>query len=372
MSRRVRLRVDATPLAAEALTGVGVVLLETVRALADPRFAGRVETTLFAPFSERAAVARRAPDGVRVRGVPLPRRVFGLLTRTPLPIDVLIGRGVYFFPNFRNWRTLSPSITFVHDVCFAAQPAMVPEERRRFLRAHVPGWLRRTSLVATGTPSAAREIEQLLGVGADRIRVLPTTVDSGVFRPRPREEERAVAGELQVDRYLLFVGAREPRKNLPLLIRSYAAADRPVGHTLLLVGATGWDDGEIVAEVRSATEAGADVRIVTRPIPAEVLPALISGAEALVLVSHHEGFGLPALEAVASGTPVIASDVPGIRDALAGHEDAAVFVDPERQDELVQALEIAMAAPRRVDPGRIRPWTDAAEVLVRTAEELAA
>ncbi|WKK71819.1 hypothetical protein Q0F99_01150 [Rathayibacter oskolensis] len=83
MSRPVRLRIDATPLAAEALTGVGTVLLETVRALADPRFAGRVETTLFAPLSERAAVERRAPAGVRVRGVPLPRRVFGLLTRTP-------------------------------------------------------------------------------------------------------------------------------------------------------------------------------------------------------------------------------------------------------------------------------------------------
>ncbi|WKK71820.1 glycosyltransferase [Rathayibacter oskolensis] len=247
----------------------------------------------------------------------------------------------------------------------------MPEDRRRFLVANVPGWLRRTSLVATGTPSAAREIEQLLGVSADRLRVLPTTVDSRVFRPRSHEEERAVAEELLIGRYLLFVGAREPRKNLPHLIRSYVAAARPAGHTLLLVGATGWDDGEILAEVRRAQEAGADVRIASRPVPADLLPPLVSGADALALVSHHEGFGLPALEAVASGTPVIASDIAGIRDALAGHEDAAVFVDPGEQDALVRALEAAMAEPRRVDPGRIRPWTDAAEALVEAAEELA-
>ena len=299
MNRPVRLRIDATPLAAAAMTGVGHVLLETVRALADPRFAERIELSLFAPASEAAAVRRVVPPGTVVVGVPLPRRLFGLLTRTPVPLDPLIGRGVYFFPNFRNWRTISPSITFLHDVCFAAQPALVPEERRRFLTAHVQQWLRRTSLVATGTPSAAREIEELLGVPADRIIVLPTTVDDSVFRPRPREESESIAAELQVGRYVLFVGAREPRKNLPHLIRSYAAARRPEGHSLLLVGATGWDDGEILDEVRRAEEAGADVRIVARPIADAELPALIAGADAVALVSHHEGFGLPALEAVA-------------------------------------------------------------------------
>ncbi|KQQ10518.1 glycosyltransferase family 4 protein [Rathayibacter sp. Leaf296] len=370
MSRPVRLRVDATPLAATAMTGVGHVLLETVRALTDERFADRIQLSLFAPLSERAAVRRAVPAGVRVVGVPLPRRLFGLLTRTPVPIDLLIGGGVYFFPNFRNWRTLSPSITFLHDVCFAAEPALVPEERRRFLTAHVAGWLRRTSLVATGTPSAAREIEQLLGVGAERLRVLPTTVDSAVFRPRSREETAAVAGALGVERYVLFVGAREPRKNLPHLIRSYAAAERPEGHSLLLVGATGWDDDEIVEAVESATRAGADVRVVAQPVSDEMLPALISGADALALVSHHEGFGLPALEAVASGTPVIASDIPGIHDALAGHEDAAVFVGPGDRDALVRALEDVMRRSRRVDPGAIRPWTDAAEALVTAAEQL--
>ncbi|KQP97589.1 MULTISPECIES: glycosyltransferase family 4 protein [unclassified Rathayibacter] len=372
MSRRpVRLVIDATPLAAGALTGVGHVLVETVTALMAPEFADRVEVVLIMPASERAAVARHAPAGARLRSVPLPRRVYGLLTRTGLPIDLLTGRGVYFFPNFRNWRTISPSITFLHDVCFAVEPGLVPADRRRTLTANVPRWLARTSLVATGTPSAAAEITTHLGVDESRIRVLPTTVDTAVFRPRPEAERTAVAAQLDLDRYVLFVGSIEPRKNLAHLVRSYAAAERPAGHTLLLVGANAWEDDDVREELERAVDSGVDARIAAQPVSDAMMPALMSGADAVALVSLHEGFGLPALEAVASGTPVIASDIAGIRDALAGHEDAATFVDPRSQPELVAALEAAVREPRRVEPGSVRPWSDAAAALVQAAEELA-
>ncbi|MDY0911421.1 glycosyltransferase family 1 protein [Rathayibacter festucae] len=373
MSRRpVRLFVDATPLAADALTGVGHVLVETVTALLAPEFADRVEVVLVMPASERAAVARHAPAGARLRSLPLPRRLYGLLTRTPFPIDLLVGRGVYFFPNFRNWRTVSPSITFLHDVCFAVEPALVPAGRRRMLSDNVPRWLARTSLVATGTPSAAREITAFLGVEESRITVLPTTVDAAVFRPRPESERAAAAALLEVGRYVLFVGSIEPRKNLAHLVRSYAAADLPAGHTLLLVGASAWDDADVRAELDRAVASGVDARIASQRVSDALMPALMSGADAVVLVSLHEGFGLPALEAVATGTPVIASDIAGIHDALSGLEDAAVFVDPRSQPELVAALEDAVRAPRRVEPGPVRPWSDAASALVRAAEELTA
>ncbi|MCM6761773.1 glycosyltransferase family 4 protein [Rathayibacter sp. ZW T2_19] len=374
MSRRVRLRIDATPLAAGAMTGVGHVLLETVRALGDPRFADRIDLALFVPRSERAAVERVAPAGTRVIGVPLPRRVLGFLTRTPIPLDLLVGRGVYFFPNFRNWALTARSagITFVHDACFAVAPELVPEPRRSLLAARMPGWLARSRLVATGTPSAAAEIAGSLGVPEGRLRVLPTTVDTRVFRPRPDAEVRAVKRRLGLSRYLLFVGSIEPRKNVAELVRAYAAADRPPGHTLLLVGGTSWEADDVHRAVRDAVAAGADVRFPDSFVEDEEMPALMTGADALALVSHHEGFGLPALEAVATGTPVVVSDIPGIRDALRGNEHAAVFVEPGDRKGLVRALEQAVTEPRRVRAGTIRPWIDAADALVGAAEDLSA
>lgn len=369
---RVRLLVDASPLAAERLTGVGHVLLETLRALAQPGFAARIEVVLFVPFSERRAVEARGLP-FRVHGVPLPRRIVGLLTRTGLPLDLLIGQGVYFFPNYRNWATSrrSRSITFVHDACFAVAPSLVPAARRSLLNERMPGWLARSDLVATGTPSAAAEIVEHLSVPVERMRVLPTTVDSTVFRPRSADEVAAVTGRVGVSRYLLFVGAVEPRKNVAALVRAFSDAVRPDGCCLLIVGATSWDDDDVRLAVEAATAAGADVRLSPVFVEDDEMPALMTGAEALALVSLHEGFGLPALEAVATGTPVIVSDIPGIRDALRGHEDAAAFVPVGDSTALERAVEDALARPRRIDPGPIRSWAEAAEALVAAATELA-
>jgi alpha-1,3-rhamnosyl/mannosyltransferase len=371
-ARPVRLLVDASPLAAERLTGVGHVLLETLRALGAERFRREVEVVLFAPASETAAIARHGL-GFRVRGIPLPRRLVGLLTRTRLPIDPLVGRGVYFFPNYRNWALSrrSRAITFVHDVCFAVAPELVPAARRALLQARMPGWLARSDLVATGTASAAGEIERHLGVAGERLRILPTTVDAADFRPRPADEVAAVTARVGVERYLLYVGAVEPRKNVAALVRAFAAADRPPGCTLLIVGATAWDDEDVREAVARAADAGADVRLSPVFVEDAEMPALMTGADALALVSLHEGFGLPALEAVATGTPVIVSDIPGIHDALRGHEAAATFVPVGDEDALRSAIETALARPRRVEPGRISPWGDAAEALVRAARELA-
>jgi len=370
--RRVRLLVDASPLAAERLTGVGHVLLETLRALGEERLRREVEVVLFAPRSETAAIARHEL-GFRVRGVPLPRRLVGLLTRTPLPIDPLVGRGVYFFPNYRNWAltSRSSSVTFVHDACFAVAPELVPAARRALLSARMPGWLARSDLVATGTASAAAEITRYLGVAPERLRVLPTTVDASVFRPRPAEEVAAITARVGVQRYLLYVGAVEPRKNVAALVRAFAAAERPAGAALLIVGATSWDDDDVREAVARAGAAGADVRLSPVFVEDAEMPALMTGADALALVSLHEGFGLPALEAVATGTPVIVSDIPGIHDALHGHEAAATFVATGDEDALRTAIEAALAQPRRIRPGTIAPWTEAAEALVRAARELA-
>lgn len=370
-AERVRLFVDASPLAAARLTGVGHVLLETLRALRGAHERQEIEVVLFVAASERRAVERVGLP-FPVRRIPLPRRLAGLLTRTSLPLDRLIGRGVYFFPNYRNWALSrrSRAITFVHDACFARAPELVPASRRALLTARMPGWLARSDLVATGTPSAAAEIAEYLHVPSDRLVILPTTVDTANFRPRSADEVTAVRAKVGVERYLLFVGAVEPRKNVAALVRAFTAAARPEATALLIVGATSWDDDDVQRAVLDARAVGADVRLSPVFVEDDEMAALMSGAEALALVSLHEGFGLPALEAVATGTPVVVSDIPGIRDALRGHESAAAFVPLGNDMALTRAVESALAHPRRTNPGVIRPWTDAADALVHAARRL--
>lgn len=371
MSRagRPRLLVDATPLVAPRLTGVGRVLLGILGALDSDEVAQQIEVLLVVPRAERALVDRFAFRTLRTRAVPLPPRAWSALTLLPgvVGIDLLLGPGSYFFPNFRAWpvsRARSRSFVFVHDVCFAVMPELVPRERREMLARSMPRWLAGSDLALTGTPSSARELESALGVSPDRVRVLPTTIDGGVFHPRSESEVEQARRRHRLQRYVLFVGSIERRKNLVTLVDAYRRAVHPPGHTLLLVGGDGWDNADVHDAVTRARAAGVDVRFAEQYVSDEELPALLTGADAVAMPSWHEGFGLPALEAVACGTRVLAADIPGLRDALRDREADADFVDPGDVEAWSRALEQAIAHPRRAHHGDIRGWGEAAGALV--------
>ncbi|MBF4463343.1 MULTISPECIES: glycosyltransferase family 4 protein [unclassified Rathayibacter] len=363
---RRRLVIDATPLAADRLTGVGRVLLSLVRALDERAPISGVELSLVVPASERTAVLRHGFASARVVGVPLPGRLWSLLTRLPLApgIDRLLGRATYFFPNYRNWPLAhSRSITFVHDACFAVMPELVPSARRALLAHWVPRWLGRSDLVATGSRSAADELTTTLGIDPERLLIVPTTIERAVFQRPSQEHVRATAERHGLERFLLFVGSIERRKNLATLVSAYAAAERPTGHRLLLVGGDGWDNADVHRAMAAALASGADVRIADEYVGDDELPALLAGADALAMPSWHEGFGLPALEALACGTRVLAADIPGLREALAGNEESAVFLDPADVSAWTRAIEREIASPRDAEPAVLADWSASAAVL---------
>ncbi|QWL31847.1 glycosyltransferase family 4 protein [Rathayibacter toxicus] len=371
MSRPVRqIFIDATPLSSPRLTGVGRVLMGLLRALDTQEVAEQVDIVLLVPRAEAPTLDRYAFQRLRIRAIPLPGRVWSALTRLPQPlgIDLVLGRGTYFFPNFRNWPLArSRSLTFVHDVCFAVLPELVPTARRELLARSVPRWLARTDLVLTGTPSSAAEITRFLDIPAERIRVIPTTIDNPPFSPQSEAEIAAVREQYRLGRYLLFVGSIEKRKNLVTLIDAYRRARRPPDHTLFLVGGDGWDNEDVHTAVARAVAEGIDVRFPPRYLADDDLPALLSGADAVAMPSWHEGFGLPALEAVACGTPVLAADIPGLRDALVGWEDETCFIPPADLAGWTSAIEETLRNPRTIVPRPIANWSTSARLLLTLA-----
>ena len=232
------------------------------------------------------------------------------------------------------------TVVTVHDLAYLRLPDRLPSARRRYFAALTRASVRRASRVLAVSESTKRDIIELLGVPAERIDVTPLAADPG-FRPVAGEELERFLGEQGIVRpFVLSVGTLEPRKNLPLLLRAFASIAGEVPHDLVLAGPEGWMTDEI-HETRRRLDLGDRLRF-TGYVEADALPAWYSAADLFIYPSLYEGFGLPPLEAMACGTPVITSDVSSLPEVVG---DAALTVPPTDETALAEVMRRVLANP---------------------------
>ena len=254
--------------------------------------------------------------------------------RAPLPIEVWTGRqDLIYSPDFTAPPAIrTPKVVTVHDLAFEIVPERAPDGLRAYLSAVVPRAVRDAAAVIAVSETTKRDLIERMGVAPGKITVVPNAADDRFFKAQPLSAaQRQLLG--LPERYLLTVGTIEPRKNH---LNLFAALDRvPIEAQLplVVVGRVGWSAGETMAAAKGLQLAG---RVILLDYLAdEHLPGLYAGAQALVYPSWYEGFGLPVLEGLAAGIPVIASDVPSHRE-IAG--DKACFVSPQEPDAIAEAL----------------------------------
>jgi glycosyltransferase involved in cell wall biosynthesis len=227
-----------------------------------------------------------------------------------------------------------PAVITIHDLIHLrvpdpARPRLAPLYARVMLRLAV----RRARRLITVSEATRQDLQARLGVPADRIRVIPNGV-APHFRPAPDSAALAPAlARLGVARpYFLFVGNPLPHKNLDGLLDAFAALP-PAAGRLVLVGVTARRRDSVT---RACAMRGLTDRVtVLAPLPGAMLPVLYQGATALACPSLWEGFGLPALEAMACGTPVLAAARGGLPEVVGA---AGVLVDPTHVDALREGL----------------------------------
>ena len=240
-----------------------------------------------------------------------------------------------------------PAVVTIHDVSFARDASLMGWKDRAIFRTMVPRAVRNAARVFAVSERTKRDVMEIYGVAAGRIVVTPNGVDA-VFTPDGHDRRGA---------YVLFVGAIQARKN-PLAAADAAAA---VGLPLVVAGPA---KDETLA--RELARRGADLRgYVDKP----ALAQLYRGAACLVQTSRYEGFGLPVLEAMASGTPVVAVPEPALVE-VAG--DAAVFARPS---ELPDAIRRALAERERLvaaglERARAFSWDESARRTVAVYREV--
>ncbi len=243
-------------------------------------------------------------------------------------------------------RLPCPAVLTVQDLSFERDRALMGWKDRAVFRRVVPRSVRRAARVLAISERTKRDLVELYGVAADKVVVTPLGVDPAF---RPGDDGRGT--------YLLFVGAIQQRKD-PLAAAAAASAN---GLQLVVVGPE--KDARLANELRLA---GADVR---GYVPKTELAQLYRGAAVLVLPSRYEGFGLPVVEAMASGTPVVAAPDEALRE-VAG--DAAVFAEP---GELGAAVRTALDDRERLvaaglERARLYTWEETARRTLDVYREL--
>ena len=289
------------------------------------------ELALACSLRDPADVPADVPSSVR----RLPLSVASPYRRIPLAFPALArreGAALAHVHYFVSPRLRCPAIVTVHDLSYARAPELFSRRDRTLLR-FVRGSVRRAARVIAVSEFTRNDLCEVYGLDPAKVAAIPNGV-SAEFQPVDGASER-VRQRFGIDRpYVLCVGALQPRKNVPLAIEAYARlAGRGVDCELVVAG--GDRGGRLdVLDAILRTRLTGRVHLVGR-VEHDELPALYSGARALLFPSLYEGFGLPALEAMACGTPVIASNTTGLAEAVG---DAGLTVDPRSAEELAEAL----------------------------------
>ncbi|GAC1327721.1 MAG: glycosyltransferase family 1 protein [Chloroflexota bacterium] len=365
--------------------GVGRLVRNQVLALAEVDPDNEYRLVYARPNSGSTPQFPRARNFAR-REVGLRERWLTILwhrAKMPVPADWFSGPVDLFhspdfvLPPLRRAR----GILTVHDLAFLMRPECAHPRLRVYLEEVVPRSVRRADFIIADSENTRNDLVVLLGVPPTSIAVVPGGVEerfTAVTDAMTRSRVRRYLGIGEAP-FILAIGVLEPRKNLNRLMDAFADLKKrpgvPSDLKLLLAGGKGWlFDG--IFEHHAASPVRDDI-VFPGFIPDELLPGMYSCAEVFAFPSLYEGFGLPILEAMACGTPVVASRASCLPEVAAG---AAVLIDPASADSLADGLYRTLIEPDlRADliaRGRERAaqytWRAAAERLLDVYRRVAA
>ena len=266
---------------------------------------------------------------------------------------------------------------YVYDMAYKVYPETIGEKTLRMLNENLAESCRRADRIITISEFSKQEIIKYLGIPSEKIAVVPCAVDHSIYNNIiDLDELTVIKKKFNIDQdYFLYLGTLEPRKNIERLIDAYAALHKrdTLIPKLVIAGKNGWNYDNVYKKVNDY-KINENV-IFTGYIDAEEAVTLLKGALAFVFPSIYEGFGMPPLEAMACGVPIITSNVSSLPEVV---QDAGYLIDPFSAEELSEAMfEIINNSEQRkrlIEKGLKRAkkftWKGSAELLRSVYEDM--
>lgn len=338
----MRILVDGSPIYRNR-SGVGQYLYRLFQELfkVDKKNSYKIYGFLFVGKKFEAPY-KKLPKNVDYRLIRyLPSKVHNVLSRRLAvpPIDLLTAYkpDVAIYTNFVRAPLAfgGKTITFIYDISFVTHRQFSNDKNARLLNKEVPKAVKKSDLIITISKNAKEEIIKHYGADANKIQIVYPAVDHKMFHRSGRGEMAKVQKKYNLSKkYILYTGTIEPRKNIVGIIDAYKALPQQLRdeYQLVLAGGKGWKDEEIKRSLAAAK--GENIRL-TGYVKDEDLPPLYSGASVFVYPSFYEGFGMPPLEAMACGVPVITSNNSSLPEAVG---IAGITINAEDTKALTQNI----------------------------------
>lgn len=300
--------------------------------------------------------------------LPLPPRLAAkIFASKKIDIKSFIGDAdVFHASDWTHPNTSIPTVTTVHDLVFKKYPEtlaphVLTAQKNRFARL-----THHSSHIIVDSKSTKKDLEKLYDIDPKRVTTIYLGVDS-IYSPQKRKEIERVKKKYSINsKYIMTLGTIEPRKNLQKTIESFVSLkqdDKYSNYKLLIVGKHGWGD-PLVTRRSDIIETGF--------VDSQDLPALLSGAETFLYPSLYEGFGLPVLEAMSCGAPVVTSNISSLPE-VAGK--AGILIDPEDVFSIVTGIKKAITRKNTLSEASTRQaskfsWAATAEKTLEVYEKV--
>lgn len=375
---------DAVPIISDKITGIGWCEVGQTQAVARLFPQNNYEYSFFTSGkNSRIKQAEKfAESNIKLNYSDFSGYLYrGISTFLPFPYSAFFGKNSdithffnYIVPPFVHGK----KVVTIHDMVYKAFPETVRGRTKFMLEMGLKKSMKRADIIVTDSEFSKSEIIKYFPEYSQKIRVVPCGVDCEKFKPcdNPKEISR-VKKSLGINSdYFLYVGTIEPRKNLVRLIKAYKVFTKHVENPpeLVLAGAKGWLCDDIYKLVKKL-----DLErkvIFTKYVPSEDMTPLMCGAIAFVFPSLYEGFGMPPLEAMACGVPVLASGEASIPEVVG---DCAVICDAYSVKSIAKGLYRLYKNPdlcrdlslRGLERSKQFTWERSAEKLYAIYKELA-
>jgi glycosyltransferase involved in cell wall biosynthesis len=309
----------------------------------------------------------------------IPLRIYAKLQSygISLPFDILLPKvDLTIFPNFATWPTFRSECraTVIHDLTYLYYPELVEEKNLAHLRRVVPRSIKQADFIITVSEAVKAELIKEFNLSPEKCVVTSILPSNNYYQINNNEIHKKYT--IPTQKFIFFIGTLEPRKDLPTLIEAYRKLPARLKNEygLVIAGGKGWKIEKSQQSLKDAQDAGENI-VNVGFIDHKDTAAFYQRASLLVMPSLYEGFGMPILEAMACECPVIASDIPVLREAAG---EAALFAIPGDSDSFSFNIQKLIQDPslqkELIDKGKLQlanfSWVKNCQTIIEQTNKL--